>query len=157
MHLFVQKYCFLTGASQILIINIDDFCRSNKITQKSKFTNFLNTLSCTFGEQFQNFNDPLDENIISFKPFIQLDKYNYFCPMVTSLIPKLDLILENLLIDEKKNQTDAWHTYEKAKSKFLEDKTCEFFSRIFPQKCVHRNLFYQMNGKRYETDLLIIF
>jgi len=77
--------------------------------------------------------------------------------MLTSLIPKLDFILENLLTDEKKEQTAIWKKYEQAKSKFLEDTTFDFFSRVFPVKNMYRNLFYPINGERPETDLVIIF
>ncbi|MCE9653422.1 MAG: hypothetical protein K8Q89_10285 [Nitrosarchaeum sp.] len=154
---YYADHCFLIGASKILTINIDEFCTLNKIERKKEFSNFINTLSCTFGEQTESFENPLDENMLSTKPFIKLDEKNFFCPLGTSLTPKLDFILENLLVDEKKNQTDVWGKYERAKSKFLEDKTFDFFSRVFPEKNMYRNLYYNVDGKRPETDLVIIF
>ena len=41
------------------------------------------------------------------------------------------------------------------KSKYLENKTVEFFERIFPKKNMFTNIYYWQDGIRHETDLLI--
>jgi hypothetical protein len=43
------------------------------------------------------------------------------------------------------------------KANYLEEKTYEFFTRIFPKESMYRNLKYNFEGKQYETDLLIQF
>lgn len=155
-YLFADAH-FLNGAERIFVINPETFCKENKIERKEQFKNFIQSLSCTFGKQLDNFVNPLSDNILIYKPFIKIDDNAYFCPMLTSLNPKLDSILEYLLNDEKKKDTNVWKKYESAKSKYLENKTYEYFSRLFPTKDMYQNLFYKINQDRMETDLLIIY
>jgi len=148
---------FTLGAESIFVINIDEFCKNSGIIKKNEFRKLLSALSCGFGKQLETFSDPLSENILNLKPFIKIDEDNYFCPILNNLNPKLDIFLEYLLNDEKLNDTSVWKSYVASKSKYLEDKTYEYFLRIFPEKYIHRNLFYWLNGKRLETDLLVFY
>jgi len=148
---------FLWGSKNILIINPNEFCKEENIVNVQSFKNFLKTFSCKIGDQFNNFENPLSDNIIFYKPIIQIDENKFFIPKPDFLKYKLDVLLEYLLKDEKKNKTKIWQNYDSAKSKYLEDKTYEYFSRIFPKKYLYRNLFYRFENKRPETDLLLIY
>lgn len=151
------EFCFLLEAETIFTINLEEFCTKNNITKKKELRGFLSALSCEFGKQFTEFTNPLSDNILSYKPFIKIDEDNYFCPLLTSLIPKLDICLEYMLNDEKDSDSSIWKKYESAKSKFLENKTFECFSRIFPTKNMYQNIFYRVEDRRLEADLLIVY
>ena len=153
---YYANFCFLFGSEKIFLIDVDDFCRKYKLTKVKEFRNFFESLSCTFGQQFDYFKDPLSDNILIYKPFIKINDKHYFCPLLTYIYPNLDLILEYLLEHEKQNMTQVWKKYESSKSGYLEKKTYEYFARVFP-KNLYRNLYYKINRERFETDLLVIF
>jgi len=142
---------FLANAKDILIINVTNFCESENIEDSIKFRKYLETLSCKFGQQVQKFENPLSDNLLFYKPLIQLDEDNFFCPKPDFLIYRLDSILEYLVQDDE----NAWKKYNDKKSVYLEDKSYEFFSRLFPEECLHRNLYFRCNDERFECDLLL--
>ena len=141
----------LFNTKDIFLINVETFCQEEKIDDVETFRKYLNSISCKIGEQLDSFSDPLSDNIIFYKPIIQLDEDNFFCPKPDFLLYKLDIILENLIDGKSK----AWPKYNKSKSDYLEDKTYDFFSRVFPKKNLHRNLYFNFNDKRFECDLLL--
>ena len=145
------------GSKNTLIINPEKFCKEEHIDDVEKFKKYLNAFSCKIGDQFEDFKNPLSDNILFYKPIIKIDDDSFFIPKVDILEYKLDVLLEYLLRPEKENQTKCWKSHENAKSKYLENKTYEFFSKIFPKKCLYQNLFYNFENKHLETDLILIY
>jgi len=143
----------LHNSKDILSINVKNFCQEENISDEEKFKKYLNAISCNFGEQVDRFEDPLSDNIIFYKPLIHLDENNYFCPKPDFLIYKLDSILENLLGED----SNALDKFNESKSIYLENKSYEFFSRIFPKENLYRNLHFDFNGQNFETDLLLLY
>ena len=148
---------FLVNSKSILVINIDDYCSEQNISDKNAFRKYLNTFSCKLGEQFKKFEDPLSDNILFYKPIIKLDEDNFFLPLNHYLQDRLDRSLEFLLEHEKKSQSNIWNKFAKLKSEYLERKSFEFFSRVFPEKCVFKNLCYWVGRERMEIDLLVLY
>lgn len=148
---------YIADSKNILTVNIDEYCKQNNILNKSNFKAFLNTLSCTFGEQFPNFKNPLSDNLILHKPFIKLNENEFFLAKLDLLHYNLYDYLEYLLKNKEKTNPPIWNKFVKLKSDYLENKSLEFFSRIFPKKCLFQNLYYWMDGKRFEVDLLCIY
>ena len=148
---------FLWGSKNTLIINPEKFCKEEGIEDIGKFRKYLNTFSCEIGKQFKDFENPLSDNILFYKPIIKINDDSFFIPKADILHYKIDTLLEYLLNDEKERKTKIWQSYNDMKSKYLENKTYEFLSKIFPEKYLHQNLFYNFESKRFETDLIIIY
>ena len=144
-------------SKNILTINVDDHCKQQDITNKDAFKKYLNTFSCMLGDQFEDFEDPLSENIISYKPIIKLDENTFFMSQPSLLDTNLDDLLEYLLEEEKKINSETWNRFVNLKSDYLEDKSFEFFSRVFPKKCIFKNLYYWIGRERMEIDLLVVY
>ena len=102
------NFCFLFGAEKMFLIDVDDFCKQYKLAKVKEFRNFFESLSCTFGQQFDHCKDPLSDNILVYKPFIKINNKQYFCPLLTYIYPNLDLILEYLLKNTKQNRPQVW-------------------------------------------------
>jgi hypothetical protein len=126
------------------------------IHKSSSFRSYLDTFSCKFGDQDITFQTPLDENIIFTKPFITFDKCDYICPSPSNLLYTLPAQLDKLVIDNQKDNK-LWNKYIKHRSKYCEEKTYEYLSRIFPEECIYKNLYYNHKGKRREIDVLVIY
>lgn len=120
-----------------------------------KFQKFLDVISCEFGEQFPGFTEPIDDNLFHLKPIIHIQESVYLCPLTEILASNLPLIFDTIISKEK--QTKIWHKYEKAKSKFVEEKVSFCLSRIFPEKHILQNLVYQHEGKIYEIDTMVYY
>ena len=148
-------WTFLYNAKRTMMINIDEYCKNNDISKKKSFVSFLNAVSCTIGDQHDKFDDPLSSNILSVKPIIKIDDQSFLIIKPDFLFYNLDRILENLLHEEKQLQSQIWHNFCDLKSKYLENKTVEFFERIFPKKTMFTNIYYWQDGVKHETDLLI--
>ena len=147
----------LSNSNCILTINVDEYCSEQNIENKDVFRKYLNTFSCTFGDQFEEFGDPLSDNIIFYKPIIKLDDDTFFIPKPDFLHDKLDLLLEFLLEGEKQSHSDIWNNFVELRSEYLENKSHEFFARIFPEKCLFQNAFYWIGKNRKEIDLLVVY
>ena len=148
---------FSVGSSSILTINVDDYCKQQDITNRDAFKRYLNAFSCTFGGQFEDFENPLSENVILYKPIIKLDENTFFLSQPDLLRAKLDRLLEFLLEGEKQAHSKTWNKFADLKSDYLEDKSFEFFSRVFPKKHVFKNLYYWIGRERMEIDLLVVY
>ncbi len=144
-----------TLVKDLFIFDNENICAELYIENSESFKNYLNLVSCEFGESNNKYETPIDENIISIKPYVKINETLYFCPIPKHIIQNLPAIFENLLDDEKKHQTKVWEKYAKAKSKYLEDKTIECLERIFPKKDIYRNLKYEVNGKINEVDAIV--
>lgn len=145
------------NSNSAFTISVSDYCKQRGIKNKNAFKKYLNTFSCTFGDQLENFEDPLSDNIIFYKPIIKLDNNTFFLPKPDVLRDKLDRLLEFLLEKEKRTQSETWDKFTKLKSKYLEDKSFEFLSRIFPEKHMFKNLYYWTGQQRMEIDLLVLY
>ena len=150
-----RTWALLCAAKRTMVINIDEYCKNYDISKKKPFMNFLNAVSCTTGDQHDKFDNPLSSNILSVKPIIKIDDQSFLIIKPDFLFYNLDRILENLLHEEKQSQSKIWHKLCDLKSKYLENKTVEFFERIFPKKNMFTNIYYWQDGIRHETDLLI--
>jgi hypothetical protein len=104
-----------------------------------------------------DFNSPLDENIITLKPIINIENDKYFSPIPQYLISNLPSIFENFLETEKQNKTKIWEKYNKAKASHVEGKVYEYFSRLFPKKNIYKNLNYSYAKKQFEVDTLLLY
>jgi hypothetical protein len=145
----------LNSLCRIFVINTDEFIfEENKY--KKRFEKYIQTLSCKFGEN-KNYNTLFDKNIIFIKPLIRIKKHEYLCLFPNFLYYKIPEIFETVLSNERNNQSKIWQQFQKVKANYLEEKTYEFFTRIFPKESMYRNLKYNFEGKQYETDLLIQF
>jgi len=150
-----EDFHFGSLAQKIFVFEADEFCKEEKIEETEKFKMYLKVLSCKFGEVNKDFNTPLDENIITKKPIINIDDHRYFAPIPPYLLFNLTFIFESFL--EKEKQTKNWQRYQKIKSRYTEDRTYEYFSRLFPKENMFRNLKYIFKGEEFEVDLLILF
>ncbi|MGI0047874.1 MAG: hypothetical protein ACREBB_11935 [Nitrosotalea sp.] len=121
------------------------------------FRKYLNTFSCSFGDQFKEFEDPLSDNIIFYKPIIKLDDDTFFIPKPDFLHDKLDLLLEFLLEEEKQSHSGIWNQFTELRAKYLENKSYTFFSRVFPEKCLFQNACYWIGKNMMEVDLLVVY
>jgi hypothetical protein len=139
---------------QIFIFKIEEFIKEEDIKEMKSFENYINRLSCKFGNENTTYECPLDDNIILTKPIINIDNKNYFCPSFHDLTKNLPLILENLLKKEKENYPSIWESYRNSKSKFVEKKSLSCLSKIFPKDKIHPNLKYYYEGKDRETDII---
>ncbi|MBE3128148.1 MAG: hypothetical protein IMZ60_00515 [Actinobacteria bacterium] len=151
--------CFyiFNSTKDLFVFNIEKFCEEEKITEIDKFKKYINVFCCSFGESKSDFNSFLDDNIIELKPIIHLGNNNYFVPIPKDLIFNLPKIFEKLLETEKQKNTRVWQRYQIRKSKYTEDKICDFISRIFPKSNIHRNLTYTFKGLNGESDILITY
>ena len=148
---------FLASSKDILVINVDDYCKQRGITNKKVFRKYLNTFSCTFGEQFEDFESPLSDNVIFYKPIIKLNDRTFFLPKPDFLLDRLDRLLEYILESEKQSHSDIWNKFVELKSAYLENKTAEYFSRVFPKNHLFKNLYYWLGRDRMEIDLLVMY
>ena len=67
----------LINLSHILVIDIDDYCSKHNIKDKDAFKNYLDAFSCTFDEQVNEFDDPISENILLYKPIIKMNENTF--------------------------------------------------------------------------------
>lgn len=149
-----KNQIFYSMIRGILEIHPEKFCKDNKIADIEKFRKYLSTLSCQFGEGNGQYDSPLDNNLIFSKPLIHNNgKYYSFIPL--DLIQKLPSIFEDLLYKEKIGNTKIWQRYKETKSNFTEKKVDECILKIFSERDVFKNLFYEYNGTQFEVDHII--
>ena len=94
---FLESYfCYLifTRTKEIFVFDVYAFCKDEGIKECEKFEKYLKALSCKFGEGNKWFGSPLNENIISTKPIVDIGGGKYFCPILQDLIFNLPIIFE---------------------------------------------------------------
>jgi len=149
-----KSLIFYSKIRELIEISSEKFCEENQIEETETFKKYLSTLSCYFGEGNKKYESPLDDNLIFCKPLIQnTGKYYSFIPL--DLIQKLPSIFEDLLNREKITNSKNWKRYKETKSKYTENKVHECISKIFPERDIFKNLFYEYNGTQYEVDHII--
>jgi len=147
-----NQFYFKTRES--LEIVPEDFCKTNYIHDIEKFTNYLRTFSCSFGEGKPTYNSPLDDNLIFKRPILRHNGH-YYAPIPQDLFQRLPSILEELLGLEKQKNSKIWKKYQERKSKFTEKKVTECIRRIFKEGDVYENLYYTGGDVRAEVDHII--
>lgn len=133
---------------------VDQICSEEEITDRQAFEKWLETFSCKPGDN--KFNFPLDDNIILEKPIINSND-QFIVPISYQFSGFGYYLLESLFIDLKNRNEKLWDSYQKARGKFLEDKTIATLSKMFGRDKVHSNLFYEVDGQRFEIDVLVQF
>jgi len=142
------------NASDYYVFDIDevsDFLSLNAQTSES----ILDCLSCKFGQQNNMYETPIDKNLFYERPLIRISKKSFFVPQTNSLVFYLNQVLLKLLEDEKELQTKNWEKYNRLKKKYLEEKTVQYLSRLFPRHTIVSNAKYEYRGIEYETDVLV--
>ncbi|MGA2362979.1 MAG: hypothetical protein ABSG73_11035 [Candidatus Aminicenantales bacterium] len=149
-------FLLFTNIKEIFLFKPDVLCREEDISDLSEFANYVKALCCEFGSN-QDFNNPLDINVISVKPFIKGDGDTYFVPISQDLIHNLPLVLESLLEQDKLAQSGIWQRYQSSRANHIEGRICEFLSRIFPIENIFRNAKYVYQGKECEADAIVLY
>ena len=140
-----------------LIIDINEYHKIYNLN-KQKLRNYLSTFSCQLGEQHDEFNDPLSKNKIFDKPVIKLNINKFVILNVNFFMYTLDAHLEYIIKSNKESDKNTWDKFVKLRSKYIEDRTYEYFSRIFPNDAILRNIYYNDdNNQPREIDLLVIY
>lgn len=126
------------------------------------FKEFLDLFSCTFGDNndFITFKKtpawPTNNSIIYKYPIIKYEE-KYYCFLPHIFVRNLIEILEFLI---KQKSLNVFQTYQKHRHHILLKKSLKYFSNIFPNAKLYRNLYYNINKKdqkRAETDGILIY
>jgi len=149
-------YLLFTDIKELFIFKPDSLCKEEGISESAEFTNYAKALSCEFGSN-QDYNGPLDNNIISIRPFIKIDDDAYLVPISQDLLHNLPLILESLLEPEKVAQSAIWQRYQSSRAKYVENRVCDFLSRLFPKSSIFRNARYIYQGNECEADIIVLY
>ena len=154
-----SNYLFFVISSSVLTINLEELSTILKLDKEDRnhLKNYLNCFSCTFGDQFNDFKTPADENVIYYKPIIKLDENTFFVCRPDVLEQKLDVLIEYLLLDQKTEKSKLWATFTDTKSSYVEEKTFQWLRKVFGQKNVFRNLYYFVGTQRMEIDVLVLY
>lgn len=153
---YIEKIQSYFTSSLERIIDPDKFSKEHVLSDDkiNIFIKFLDFLSVEFGEQYPDFNNPSDKNILFEKPIIKTNGF-YYCPSI-QLLWDHHVYFSTMLKAELINNTQIGKRYKKLKSDYLEDKTVEFLKRIFPPNNVYCNLYYYpKNTVQTETDVLV--
>jgi len=149
--------CLFKNSKILIEINPIPFCDHYKISDINKFQKYLEQFSCSFGEGNQDYDLPIDDSIFLKKPLIKYQS-KYYSPDPGMLMTHLPEIFEGFLDQEKEIYPKIWSRYLKRKKQFTEKKVSSCFSRIFPEKDVYSNLFYDyQDPSPDETDHIIPF
>lgn len=135
----------------LFTFSVDEFKKTG--SEKERFRNYLKQFSCKFGDQNSSYQYPLDNNIYSLKPLINIGKDIYFCPLPKDLTDLLYIIHNKNLLSEVAKKSAIGIQYNEAKATFLENKIYEYLKRIFPES----NIFSNLHFTKGEIDLLVIF
>lgn len=138
---------FLTS-NNFLLFDVEEFCKREEIPRE-KFEKYLQKVSCVFGDA------DIPENVyskflIDFKPIILIGE-QFFCPLPDYLRWNIPIIIEKIIQDDDK----LIGKLSNYKSDYLERKIESLMGKIFPKNAIKRNLYYDFEGKRRETDIFI--
>ncbi len=151
-----SAFLLFSNTKDLFVFNPDEACREEGISDIAEFKSYLTTLSCRFGDN-QTFDNFLDNNVISTRPFIWADEGRYFAPISQDLLYNLPRFLELILEPEKASQSSTWQKYQSKRARFVEDRIYEYFSRLFPKDRIYRNVKYVFQGKECEADIIILY
>lgn len=140
------------------IFSADSFYEEERVTdeERVRFVEYLQALSCSYGDYPPSYCSPLDDGELLTKPYIRLGDGAYFSPLPphSNLLMGLPGQFEDLLIDERQKQSSVWQRYQRYRNDYAESRTREFLSRVFPKEAVFSNLRYGADG---EIDILAIY
>ncbi|MEM3159458.1 MAG: nuclease-related domain-containing protein [Nitrososphaera sp.] len=140
--------------SSVLLFKVDDFCTEEMISDSLAFSRYIEFFSCKPGSCNAHYNSPMDDNIIFRKPIIDTGGKDYFVP-IPDLLFRLHIIFDSLLKNEGE-RSKTRQKYRKLKSDYLEKKATEYLERIFPKRCIFRNLKYSNSSSgSKEIDILV--
>ena len=151
-----KKKLFFSRLRDVGGFSSDQFFKDKKITNINSFKKYLSVLSSHFGSENHDYCSPLDDNSFLTKPILE-DEGNFFAPIPVDLIQKLPSILEDLLLEEKKQNSRIWEKYAYTKAKYTERMVVEYLKRIFRDDEIYSNLHYSINGRRFEVDHLLTY
>lgn len=154
----LQRYmCFLlfTDTKSMFVFTPEQIIEEYKIANGDEFKNYLAAFSCKFGMGNTDYETPMDDNLIYYKPIVSVGDNLFFCPVHQDLLDKLPLGFELLLHDEKQRGSAVWEQYQSVRNDYTESKTIEFLQRLNPAIKIHRNLLYDYGTPNCETDALI--
>lgn len=150
----LQETLFTNSKKMIEIIPTI-FCENYNNSEIEKFQKYLDQISCCFGDGNPNYSLPIHDNIILERPLIKYSS-KYYAVDPSLLYSHLPEIFTGFLESEKQTNPKIWDAYLELRSKFTEEKVRTCFSRIFPEKGVYSNLFYDFKDPSPdETDHII--
>ena len=156
----LNEYCYnafyIRHSADLLCIDPDAYAKGNTIS-KERLSACLKAFSCKLGQQFEGFEGINSDNMIFYKPIIMIDEKKFFLPKPEILRDRLDRALEYLLEEERLGDTDVWKKFVALKSDYIKDRTIKLLSRVFPQKHIFEDLYYDVDGKRKNTGPCIIY
>lgn len=119
-----------------------------------EYNNYFKHLSCNLGDNNNNYLLPLDKTILNLKPFIKIEENNniYY---INPFFHKVGLAMGVKLLDKYLFENNK--RYKELKSAYCENKTLQLLKTIFGKQNCFFNVFYEVNGKNYEIDTLIIY
>lgn len=108
--------------------------------------------SCNLGDN-NEYLLPLDNTVLSKKPFIKIEDKLYLNPF----FHKIGLALGTKLLNENLLEHNL-EEYVKVKSIYCEDRTFDFIKNIFKkEENCFKNVFYKKDEQMFELDILLIY
>jgi hypothetical protein len=150
---YILKAQFEIQFKDYVFFSLDDVLDVDAAIDIHSFEKFVNRFSSVIGEDFNsNYRYPSDNNCFRNKPIIKLDT-KYF---VQNTI-RIAWILKDEIESDLKRENKVWQKYLKHKAAYLEDKLLKLFEKILPDSRVYNSLFYEIDGKRFELDGLVVY
>ena len=116
-----------------------------------EYNKYFEKNSCNLGDN-NEYLLPLDNTILSKKPFIKIEDGLYLNPF----FHKIGLALGTNLLDKYLLENNL-NDYMQIKSKYCEDRTFDFIKKIFTETNCLKNVFYKKNDQMFELDILLIY
>lgn len=113
---------------------------------------FLDLFSCTFNSLEDDVEIYQPISILKSKPIIK-HKDKYIIPS----IPLLIWVVEETFENEFRKNLKLYGKYISTKHDFLLNQGVEYFQKLLPTSEIETNLFYEIDGNRYETDGIILY
>lgn len=113
---------------------------------------FLDLFSCTFNSLENDVEIYQPISILKSKPIIK-HKDKYIIPS----IPLLIWVVEETFENEFRKNLKLYGKYISTKHDFLLNQGVEYFQKLLPTSEIETNLFYEIDGNRYETDGIILY
>lgn len=116
-----------------------------------EYNKYFEKNSCNLGNN-DEYLLPLDNTILSKKPFIKIEDGLYLNPF----FHKIGLALGTKLLDKYLLENNL-KEYVEVKSKYCEDRTFDFIKNTFKGENCLKNVFYKKNNQMFELDILLIY
>ena len=130
-----------------------------KVDDSDQFKEMLGKLLETIAIKHKNGNPGYksltDKDMSNVRPIIQFEGDKYIFGSLRGLKFFQRQTWEELLENEKNQQSRLWHKYEKARSEYTQNAVIACFKTIAPKAEILSNVFYDFGGKQNEVDLLV--